>query len=134
MNESNRHVENLKKITLSLAAGTSESTMDITPQPSSMEFIFGLGPEGMTPFEYRLVDHRIGDEVLIKIKPGDLSETFQHIPRPVWILPQNLDTVYLRAKILTISQPDNREIVKAMAAIAQHGGDGCGGDCGCGCG
>ena len=45
-------VKNLKKITLSLKAGTSKDSMNLTPKYSRLEFIFGLGSGGMTPFEY----------------------------------------------------------------------------------
>ena len=58
-------VENLKKITLTLQAGTSPDTMDLTLQYSSFEFIFALGQEGMSPFEYELLNKAEGDEVLL---------------------------------------------------------------------
>ena len=43
-------VENLKKITLTIQAETSPETMDGAVKYHGFEFIFGLGPEGMTPF------------------------------------------------------------------------------------
>ena len=60
-------VENLKKITLSFQAGTSPGTMDLTPKYPEFEFIFTLGPEGMTPFEYELVDKAQGEEIPLHI-------------------------------------------------------------------
>jgi len=56
-------VENLKKITLSFQAGTSKDTMDLTPKYAEFDFIFAIGPDGMTPFEYELVDKAEGEEV-----------------------------------------------------------------------
>ena len=35
-------VENLKKITLSLQAGTAQDAMNLTPKYPKLEFIFGL--------------------------------------------------------------------------------------------
>jgi len=58
-------VENLKKITLSFQAGSSPEVMDLTPKYPQFEFIFALGQEGMSPFEYELVNKTEGEEVLI---------------------------------------------------------------------
>ena len=45
-------VENLKKVTLTFQAGTAPDTMDLTPKFPRFEFIFALGPEGMSPVSY----------------------------------------------------------------------------------
>ena len=125
-------VENLKKITLSYQAGTSREAMDLTPRYPEFSFIFGLAPEGMTPFEFELVEKIEGDDVLIHLEKNSLNRFFEHLTPPIWDLFDGHDEIYLSLKILEISTADNREIVKAMADMTAHGGGGC--DCCCGCG
>ena len=125
-------VDNLKKIKLSLRAGTSHEAMDLTPEHPEFSFIFGLAPEGMTPFEYELVEKAEGDDVLIHLKKNNLNRLFEHLNPPIQDLFDGREDVYLKVKILAVSTADNREVVKAMAAMTAHGGGGC--DCGCGCG
>ncbi len=128
-------VENLKKITLSFQAGTSPDTMDLTPKYPRFEFIFALGQEGMSPFEYELVDKTEGDEVLLHIHKQTIYRFFEHLNPSILDLFDSRETVYLRAKIKAVAVADNREIVKALAEMTAHGGGGCdcGGGCGCGC-
>jgi hypothetical protein len=118
-------VENLKKITLSFQAGTSPDSMDITPKFPRFEFIFALGQEGMSPFEYELVDKTEGDEVLLHINKQTFFTFFEHLNPPLGDLFDGRDDVFLNAKIA---------VVKALAVMTAHGGGGCdcGGGCGCG--
>ena len=125
-------VENLKKITLSFQAGTSPEKMDLTPKYPEFNFIFGLAPEGMTPFEYELVEKVEGDIVLLHLKKDSLNRFFEHLNPQIWDLFDGRDEIYMKVNILEISAAENREIVKAMADMTAHGGGGC--DCGCGCG
>jgi len=127
-------VENLKKITLSFKAGTSPDNMDLTPKYPRFEFIFALGQEGMSPFEYELVDKAEGDEIVVHIHKQTISRFFEHLNPSIWNLFDNRETVYLRAKIEAVAVADNREVVKALAEMTAHGGGGCdcGGGCGCG--
>jgi hypothetical protein len=125
-------VENLKKITICYQAGTSREAMDLTPRHPEFSFIFGLAPEGMTPFEYELVEKVEGDHVLLHLHKESLSRFFEHLNPPIWDLFDSRDEIYLGLKILGVSTAENQEIVKAMADMTAHGGGGC--DCGCGCG
>ena len=124
-------VENLKKIALSIQAGMSQDTMDLTPKYPGIEFIFGLGPEGMTPFEYELADKTEGESILLHLKKEDFFSFFEHLNPPLMDLFDGRDDVYLKINIDAVTPAENREIVKALADLAAHGGSGC--DCGCGC-
>jgi hypothetical protein len=129
-------VENLKKITLSFQAGTSPDTMDLTPKFPRFEFIFALGQEGMSPFEYELLDKSEGEEFLLHIHKQAFYRFFEHLNPPIGDLFDGCEDVYLKSKIAAVATADNREIVKAMAQMTAHGGGGgcdCGGGCGCGC-
>jgi hypothetical protein len=124
--------ENLRKITLTFQAGTTSDNMDLPLKHPEIEFIFGLAPEGMTPFEYELVDKTEGEEILLHLKKDDCNEFFEHLSSLFWDLFKERDELYLKAKIAAVADAENREIVRAMADRAAHGGGGC--DCGCGCG
>ena len=78
--------ENLKKITLTFQAGTSPDTMDLTPKFPRFEFIFALVQEGMSPFEYELVDKTEGDKVLLHIQKQTYYTFFEHLNPPIWDL------------------------------------------------
>ena len=125
-------IENLKKITLTLQAGTTPDTMDLPLKHPEIEFIFGLAPEGMTPFEYELVEKTEGEEVLLLLKKDACNEFFEHLSSLFWDLFEERDELYLKAKIAAVADAENREIVKAMADMTAHAGGDC--DCGCGCG
>jgi hypothetical protein len=125
-------VENLKMITLCCEAGTSQAALEIGPNRLKFKFIFGLGLEGMTPFEYKLVDKVEGDRVEFILKKTDCFSFFGHLTPSIINLVDNCDEVYLKATIEGITAANSREIIQAMAEMTAHGGAGC--DCGCGCG
>jgi hypothetical protein len=123
-------VENLKKITLKLEAGASPQNMDLRLDNPDFEFIFGIGPSGISPFEYELVDKTEGQEVLIEIKKEDISNFFEHLHPPIIPIDDDLEGLFLKIIIQKIAAVDHREVVKALADVTAHG-HGC--DCGCGC-
>ena len=124
-------VANLKKIILSLQAGTSADNMNLAPKHPEFEFIFGLGSAGMTPFEYKLADRAEGEYVLLHLKKQDHVSFFEHLNPPLMDLFVDREDVYLKVNIVAVQSAESREVVKAMAEFAAHGGAGC--DCGCGC-
>ena len=121
-------VEPLKKITLSFQAGTTSTNMDLAPEHSEYSFIFALAPEGMTPFEYELVEKVEGEDVLLHLKKRTLNKFFEHLNPPIWDLLKDREEIHLKVTIKDIAAAENREVVRAMAEMAAHGG------CGCGCG
>lgn len=120
-------VDNLKKITLTIEAGTSATAMDITDRPQSLTFIYGLGTAGLTPLEYALTDKSTGDVVLVSIRPGDIVRTFGHLQPPFNTQIDDTAAIHLRVRVDEIIPAEGREIISAMAAAAE-----CGCDCGCG--
>jgi hypothetical protein len=121
-------VENLKKVTLGIEAGKTAEFMDLTPEAMEFEFIFGIGPDGMCPFEYQLINKNKGDLVLLNLKKEEIHSFFGHLRLPVLGLLEENSLLYLKAKVVKIEQPDSKEVVKALAALTSHAGD-----CGCGC-
>ena len=111
-------IEVLKKITLSVEAGTAPDATDLTPQSSQFEFIYGLGISGLTPFEIQLADKTVGEEIHLHISREEIPQVFQHLLLFPLNLPEHLDAIYLKLKITKVIQADQREVIKALAEIA----------------
>ena len=111
-------IEVLKKITLSVEAGTAPDATHLTPQSSQFEFIYGLGISGLTPFEIQLADKTVGEEIHLHISREEIPQVFQHLLLFPLNLPEHLDAIYLKLKITKVIQADQREVIKALAEIA----------------
>ncbi len=124
-------IDSMKKISLVLEGGNGPDHMNLTASPIPCEFILGIGSEGLTPFEYELVKRSMGDEFVLQIAEDEIPYQFGHTAYFVFKHIPKTDRFYLKVKIIDVSTPDNREVVKALAENAGHG-QGC--DCGSGCG
>ena len=127
--QSRNKIEPLKKVTLALEAGSSPAEMDITDHPVQVEFIYGLGAAGLSPFEYALADKASGDEVLLEVHCKDLCTTFHLLHLPFITRVGERSSFFLKTRITAVAAAGQREIIRAMAAQSA-----CGDDCGCGCG
>jgi hypothetical protein len=116
----------LKKVTLSIEAGTTPESMDLTPQPFLFEFIYGLGARGLTPIEFQLADKTVEDEVRLQTNGEQIPQVFQHLPLPSIRAPENVDVLYLRFRVMEIIPAEQREVIKALAEIADCGDACCG--------
>jgi hypothetical protein len=111
-------IDLLKKITLCVEAGTAPDSMDLTPQPSQFEFIYGLGISGLTPFETQLADKTVGEEIRLHINREEIPQVFQHLMLFPLNLSDHLDAFYLKLKVTKVTSADQREVIKALAEIA----------------
>lgn len=126
MTQTNKKIGPLKKITLSWEAGSRPDSMDLTSGPTPFEFIYNLGSEGLSPFEYELAGKGVGDIVSILVKRSQISEIFEHLEVLLLNLPKDPASFYLRLKVIKINPADQREVIKAMAETASCGDDCCG--------
>jgi hypothetical protein len=118
----------LKKVSLEVAAGTTKEITDLSHAPELVEFIFGIGVEGLTPFECAIDGKIAGEEVTVKIPSAQRKEFFGHLMGCASKNFGDVDPLYLHFRIQAVSDSSPREIVKAMADDS-----GCGGSCDCGC-
>ena len=116
----------LKKVTLSIEAGTTPESMDLTPQPSLFEFIYGIGARGLTPVEFQLADKTVEDEVQLQINGEQIPQFFRHLALPPIRTPHDVDVLYLKLRVMEIIPAEQREVIKALAEIADCGDDCCG--------
>ncbi len=118
----------LKNIGLELFCGNTEERMHLISIPIKFEFIFGIGPDGLTPFEYEISGKSVGDEIFMRLKRIELSKKFEHLAPSFQNRLPDGDSMYFKIVISDIHTPENNEVVKALAEIAGQNHD-----CGCGC-
>ncbi len=118
----------LKRVMLKLSAGKTPVGKElINAEP--LEFIFGIGREGLTPLERRLAGKTVGEYLSLELYNRQVTDFFGHIlPCPV-ALRNCHPSFYISMKIEQIETASAREVVRAMSQTTT----GCGGDCGCGC-
>jgi len=119
-------VDHLKKVNLELRTDTVTAPF---------EFICGAASEGFCPFEYELLEKVPGDQFKLSIPWTKAGSTFAHLYTPFCMtlqLPNPPETLDLIVSIVSVSDPEPREVVRAMAQATEK--NGCGGDCSCGCG
>jgi len=126
-------VEYLKKISVELEAGTSAATMDLTDgKTHRLDFIYGVGTEGITLFEKAIFEKCPGDEIGIAVPRNQRDDILGHLAQEIeTMLPQQPGDFFLKTRVLSVENADEREIIRAVAAGVAS--DGCGGGCGCGC-
>lgn len=110
-------VDMLKKIAVTISP-SEKTTAPKGSEPVFCEFIYGIGPQGLTPFEYAMAGKAVGDEFCIRISPSNVGETFQHLAVHI---PEDFDdspSVSYSIRIVDITSADNREIVGAMANLS----------------
>ncbi len=123
------HIENLKKIELSLHFEAQPEGADIC----QLSFIYGLSRSGLCPFEEALHQKKMGESLLLVIPRNGLPEFFGHLYPELCgklKLPGDAADLVLNVSVKAIETPEDREIVQAMAQSVGHG---CGGSCDCGC-
>jgi hypothetical protein len=116
----------LKKVILSIEAGSAADAMDITPSPRKMDFIFGLGPNGLTPFETELSDKDVGYEVIFRLRDENIPHLFQHLNPPNIPAMENQTAFFMKIRVMDISPADQKDIIKSLAEIADCGDHCCG--------
>ena len=128
------HVDVLKEITVTLSADAEPERRGRTPRQTELRFIFGIGSQGLTPFEYLLNGRGVGETVRFRLGPGEWAGFFAHLSPHLGSLVGGPNEGRFNARVERVETADGRAVVKAMAASVAHGGGGCGGGCGCGCG
>ncbi|WP_319525039.1 hypothetical protein [uncultured Desulfosarcina sp.] len=118
-------IDNLMKVSLNISTDRETKTND---RAAVFEFVYGVGTEGITPFEKALFGKSVGDHVRLDIGPAGYRETVGHLEAPLFKQIGIATATCLEASVAGIAKARDHEVVKAMAA-----GGSCS-DCGCGCG
>ena len=127
-------VKPMKKVQVSVSLLDNNKKTVTEDTAVSFAFIFGIGQDGLSPFECVLEGGHKGDQIQTDVISSSLVEYFGvllHALNPLTegkILPQNL---CFNIEILDVMDVENREVVAALAGSTS--GCGSGGSCGCGC-
>ena len=127
-------IQQLKKVRLAILASSEPEKHSLTATPIVFEFIYGIGAEGLEPFEAVLSDKCVGGHVVLTLATDEAPQFFGRFFGQIrqllglHLLPQALS---LQMTVMAVADADNREVVQALAKSAGHGG--CGGSCDCGC-
>jgi len=122
-------INNLLKVALVLEAGPSRDDFKPLAESKKLEFIYGVAACGITPFEKLLYLKSSGEKVSADVDMQKAEEYFGPLSTEILSWLPERGKLHFKAGIQAVSQPENREIIKALAS-----GGGCGGDCDCGCG
>lgn len=131
-----RCVQPLKRIRLALKAGATAGDMGGSLPSAEIDYIFGIGSGGLTPFECLLNGRAESEAIAFSVAASEAGIFFGHffpaLPGTAsGRLFDGRDEVHFDVRIMAVETPPPREIIKAMADLTAHG-HGC--DCGCGCG
>jgi len=119
----------MAKIELNLEILTSAQSIAALRPPKCIRFIYGLGADGLSPFERMLYGKAPGDSIRLRIEKEQAHDLFEHLACALLDAAGSSPPFDLKVNIASVIPATSREVVKAMAQLS-----GCGGDCGCGCG
>lgn len=120
MNQDNQTAGPLKRVTVNFKGPENAD--------AAFSFIFGIGKNGLTPFERRLEGTLAGDAFEIMLDRSTLAEWFAYLTPALPDLGVTATPAAYSVMVEAVAPADGQELIKAMAAMV----DGCG--CGCGCG
>ncbi|MDZ7696827.1 MAG: hypothetical protein U5R49_07875 [Deltaproteobacteria bacterium] len=115
MAPSTQTVDHLTKVKLIIRAGTKRKDEDLLSTGIPYEIVVGVGAQGYSPFEYELLDKKVGDHLQLTIEAGKTDEFFEHLPIPSGLAQGDTKPIHLHVKIDRIDIPDQAEIIRAMA-------------------
>lgn len=99
--------------------------MEWDGQKSPFEFVFGIGPEGLSPFEFDLSGKGLGYEHEFTLNREELGAVFGHLLPPLFLY--DIPEVFtLKVRVVNITKADQREVIKAMAEASSCGSHCCG--------
>jgi hypothetical protein len=125
-----RRIGPLDKLLLSLKASPFSGSAAAEAAETEASLIFGIGVDGVTPFETLLFGKTVGERLDVSIEKGCPEDFFGHLTRELLPSLRMTPPFRLNVTIRAIETAESREVVQALAKTA---GD-CGGDCDCGCG
>ena len=99
--------------------------MEWEGEKAPFEFIFGIGTGGLSTFELDLSEKGLGYEREFSLTREALAGFFQHLMPPLFLcdIPEAFT---LKIRVAAIAQPDQRELIRAMAEASSCGSNCCG--------
>lgn len=89
------------------------------------EFVFGIGTEGLSPFEIELSGKGLGYEREFNLTREEVGRLFHHLLPPLFLYDMP-EAFTLKVRVVGVTKADQREIIKAMAESSSCGSHCCG--------
>lgn len=122
---SKQKIENLTKVSLSIKTPKSDAGADAEVP---FEFVYGVGPDGITPFEKALFGKTAGDRIDVGDLADNCVDALGHLKQALCEQTGIASPDSLQVTVTGVVKAQDREVVKAMAT----GGSCSACDCGCG--
>ena len=121
MQPSGGRVEPLKRVVIRVSSGKKVKGEQVFEPDKPVSFIFGLGSQGLSPFEMALEGKRPGDVVMFDLTNEDRLHFFGHVL--LYFMPDQgvLDSQFLRVVVEEIRDAHQREIIRELAEITEFG-------------
>jgi hypothetical protein len=126
MTEADRVVGPLRKVVLLLEAASTSDRPGFISGPIQVSLIYGLGMSGLAPLELAISGKSKGEEVLLHLEKAGIPDFFQHILIPPLGIPETVEAFAMKITVAEVSTPEQREVVRAMADMANCGSHCCG--------
>ncbi len=126
MTDTPKQLVPLQKVRLALTVGGDRADVAAHPDQGviALEFVLGVATGGLVPFEQDLVRHGIGDRFFVRITRERLPAYFCHLlPRGLEV-PDSGRPFYLGVEVVAGEPAPPREVIRALAAIANCGDGG----------
>jgi FKBP-type peptidyl-prolyl cis-trans isomerase 2 len=126
-------INNLKKVSLAVTVDPLEGQPEFSFDAHPFTFIYGVASDGLSPLECSLAGKRVGESVHFELPRSHARELCGHLLSPLKMaltidsFPERMN---IEMAVKAVEVANDAEVVQAMT-LAQNG---CGGDCGCGCG
>jgi hypothetical protein len=121
----------LTKVRLNLTARADDSSGGPLQANAQLEFIYGIGTDGLSAFEKKLHGLLAGARMTIRAEADGMQFYFEHLRCPLIEALQLHPPFDLAIEVLSVTNATNRELVHALA---NRDGSGCDCNCGCDCG
>ena len=125
-------IKSMKKVHVAVALVDAGSGEAAPGDAVNFSFIYGIGKDGLTPFECLLEGCRQGDITKTEVGFEAISAFFGVLFGQVQPLIEGKIVSHdlcFAVEIIKVEEVENREVVAALAGSV----GGCGGSCGCGC-
>ena len=116
----------LSKVRISLNVGEGGKGAEGGLDPKQFDFIYGIGSGGLTPLESVLEGRGEKEELVLEIQGNEATHVFQHLWIPEIEALFHHGFPFLKITVLSVSEADPREVIRALAETARCGDDCCG--------
>jgi hypothetical protein len=119
----------MQKVTLQIAMTQAHHLSGPTAPATPYTFIYGIGAQGLSPFEQALSERRPGEELTFEVHSDQWQAFWGHLSPCHIVERPSSASCQLKIRVLAVEPAASREVVKALAQSSACG-EGCGGgDC-----